>query len=307
LTVHCPDCKQTNDTDALFCTACGRPLEAAPRQAVKIQRRAYFIALLFVPVITLAAGIGYYKFFLPNGVAAVVNGEEIKLSELDAAVARAQGSQEAASSQLRYQLLNQLITQRIVIQEARKAGISVSKEEIETSAIEARASSGIDEATFNRQVVSQYGSMHTFKDALERRLLANKFFVAKVVPPGADPPTAQSAIKRWLDDIAGRAAVRIALAVQGAGPGCGCCNTENGQASQRSGIQGNGRAAVSKRAASDVGKAADAGLRFWHAKYGPDAVTTRLTDYGCHIQVDIVKNNKIIGSLRYQDGSITEI
>jgi hypothetical protein len=306
--VHCPDCKQTNDTDALFCTGCGRPLEAAPQQTVQIQRRAYFIALLFVPVIAIAVGIGYYKFFLPNGVAAVVNGEEIKLSELDAAVARAQGRQEAAaSSQLRYELLNQLITQRIVIQEARKAGISVSKEKIETSATEARISSGIDEATFNRQVVSQYGSLRAFKDALERRLLANKFLAVKVVPPGADQPTAQSAIKRWLDDIAGRAAVRIALAEQGAGQVCGCCNTGTAQASQRSGIQGHGCAAVNKRAASDVGKAADAGLRFWRAKYGPDAVTTRLTDYGCHIQVDIVKNNKIICSLRYQDGSITEI
>jgi len=305
--VHCPDCKQTNDTDALFCTACGRPLEAAPQQAAKIQRRAYFIALLFVPVIALAAGIGYYKFFLPNGVAAVVNGEEIKLSELDAAVARAQEGQEAASHQLRYQLLNQLITQRIVIQEARKAGISVSKEEIETSATEARTSSGLDEATFNGEVVSQYGSLLTFKDALERRLLMNKFLAAKVVPPGADPSTARSAITQWLDDIAGRAAVRIALAGQGAGPGCGCCNTEDGQASQRSGIQGHGCAAVNKPVASDVGKAADAGLRYWHAKHGLDAVTTQLTDYGCHIQVDIVKNKKIIGSLRYQDGSITEM
>jgi hypothetical protein len=244
---------------------------------------------------------------LPNGVAAVVNGEEINLSELDAAVVRAQGSKEAASSQLRYQILNQLITQRIVIQEARKAGISVSKEEIEKSATELRTSSGLDEATFNREVISQYGSLRTFKDALESRLLVNKFLAVKVVPPGADPPTARSAINQWLDDIAGRAAVRIALAGQGAGPGCGCCNTEDGQASQRSGIQGHGCAAVNKPVASDMGKATDAGLRYWHAKHGLDAVTTRLTDYGCHIQVDIVKDKNIIGSLRYQDGNITEM
>ncbi|HTP06099.1 MAG TPA: SurA N-terminal domain-containing protein [Nitrospirota bacterium] len=307
LTVHCPDCKQKNDADALFCTACGRPLEVTLQKTAQLQHKAYFIALLFVPVIAIAAGIGYYKFFLPNGVAAVVNGEEIRLSELDAAVARAQGRQEVASSQLRYQLLNQLITQRIVIQEARKSGISVSEEEIETFATESRASSGIDEATFNRQVVSQYGSLRAFKDALVRRLLADKFLAVKVVPPGADQPTAQSAIKRWLDDIAGRAAVRIALAEQGEGPGCGCCNTENGQASQRSGIRAHGCAAVNKPSDSDVGKAADAGLRFWHAKYGPESVTTLLTGYGCHIQVDIVKDNKIIGSLRYQDGNITEI
>jgi hypothetical protein len=306
--MHCPDCKKTNDTDALFCTACGRPLEEAPQQAVSKQRRAYFIALLFVPVIVLAAGIGYYKFFLPDGVAAVVNGEEIKLSELDAAVARAQGRQGAASGQLRYQLLNQLIAQRIVLQEARKAGISISKEEIETAAAEARTSSGLDDATFNKEVGSQYGSLRAFEDALERRLLVNRFLAVKVVPPGADPLAARSAINRWLEDITGRAAVRIALAGQGAGPGCGCCNADNGQAPQRLGMPGQGRAAANRPEATDAGKAAaDAGLRYWHAKHGPDAVTARFTDFGCHIQVDIVKNEKIIGSLRYQDGNISEL
>jgi len=276
-------------------------------QTVRIQRRAYFIALLFVPVVVIAVSIGYYKFFLPDGVAAVVNGEEIMLSELDVAVARAQGRREASSNQLRYQILNQLISERIVIQEARKAEISVTKEEIETAATEARISSRLGEATFNREVISQYGSLHAFEEALERRILVNKFLSAKIAPPGADPSTARSAINRWLDDISGRATVRISLAGQGAGTGCGCCNSENGQATRSSGISEHGCAAAYKTAASDAGKAADTGLRFWYAKHGLDSVTTRLTDYGCHIQIDIVKNEKIIGSLRYQDGNITEM
>jgi hypothetical protein len=49
--------------------------------------RAYFFALLLIPVVALATGLGYYKFILPDGIAAVVNGEEIKHSELDSAVA----------------------------------------------------------------------------------------------------------------------------------------------------------------------------------------------------------------------------
>jgi len=60
--------------------------------------------------------------------------------------------------------------------------------------------------------------------------------------------------------------------------------------------------------AADTAKtAAEAGLRYRHAKHGPDAVQTRLRDFGCHVQIDIVRNEKIIGSLRYQDGNITEI
>jgi hypothetical protein len=36
-------------------------------------------------------------------------------------------------------------------------------------------------------------------------------------------------------------------------------------------------------------------------------VTARTTDFGCHIQVDIVKENKVALSLRYQDGAISEM
>jgi hypothetical protein len=73
-------------------------------------------------------------------------------------------------------------------------------------------------------------------------------------------------------------------------------------------MPGQGRAAANRPEATDAGKAAaDAGLRYWHAKHGSDAVTARFTDFGCHVQVDIVKNEKIIGSLRYQDGNISEL
>lgn len=89
--MHCPACKVIHDPDALFCGECGRPLAGQAASVLQKQRRAYCIALLFVPVLVIAAGIGYYKYFLPSGTAAVVNDEEITLSELDAA-ARVRGT-----------------------------------------------------------------------------------------------------------------------------------------------------------------------------------------------------------------------
>jgi hypothetical protein len=47
-----------------------------------------FQVLLFVPILIAAAFIGYYQFILPNGIAAVVNGGEIREAELDSAVER---------------------------------------------------------------------------------------------------------------------------------------------------------------------------------------------------------------------------
>ncbi len=69
-----------------------------------------------------------------------------------------------------------------MLQEARKAGISVTMDEIETSVAEERISSDRDDAAFSKEVNSQYGSLRKFEDALERRLLVNKFFAIKVVP-----------------------------------------------------------------------------------------------------------------------------
>jgi hypothetical protein len=52
--------------------------------------------------------------------------------------------------------------------------------------------------------------------------------------------------------------------------------------------------------------ASEAALRFWHQKHGNDPVSTKVTDFGCHMQVDIVKAGKLVGSLRYQAGAISE-
>ena len=290
--MQCNSCKTTNEPDAVFCSECGRPLADQARDPAKKQRKSYLFFLLFVPVIVIAAAVGYYKFFLPDGVAAVVNGEEIRLSELNTAASRMQGGSDAASAGLRYQALNELIAERLALQEARKAGIEVSKEEVAAAAAQAQAAAGLDAGAFNKEMKSLHGSMRGFENMLERRILISRLIAERVVPPGADPGTAGRAVDQWLRNLSEKAAVRIALAEQWSGGGCSCCNKEGGQA----------------QPVSDKAKAAtDAGLQYWRVKHGPEAVSARLTDFGCHMQVDIVKNEKIIGSLRYQSGTITEM
>lgn len=307
--MNCPECNTPYDADAQFCVECGRSLKDAQPEVISKGRRAYFIVLLFVPVIVIAAVIGYYKFFLPNGVAAVVNGEEIKLSELDTAVARMKGMREETSAGLRYQALNELISERLVLQEARKAGIHVSKEEVASAAAEAQSASGFDDAAFEQAMKTLYGNAHGFERALERRLIINRLIAERVVPPGADPKAASRAVNQWLQGLSAKATVRIALAEQLSGPGCGCCNKSEAQSLQGLGTPGYGCATNGKtlEASDQTRAAAVAGLRYWHEKNGPEAVTTRIADYGCHIQVDIVKDNKIVRSLRYQDGTISEM
>ncbi len=305
--MKCPDCKKSNESDALFCTECGRPLGALQPGAVAKQRRAYFIVLLFVPAIVLAAAVGYYKFFLPNGIAAIVNGEEITLAELDSAVARMEGTRERVSPGLRYQVLNELIAERLALQEARKAGIHISKQELDAAAVAARVASGLDVEAFQQSMISLYGGMPGFEKALERRLTVSRLITERVIPPGSDSTTASRVVHQWLQDLSGKAAVRIALSEELAGPGCGCCNDRAGnpRAGEKPG-QGCAAGAGRLQDSARTRVAVTAAIRYWREKHGPEAVGARPTDFGCHIQVDIVKDGKIIGSLRYQNGTVFE-
>ena len=236
--MNCPECKKTNDDDAIFCSECGQLIEKRRPELASKQRRAYFIALLFVPIIAIAAFIGYHKFNLPDGVAAVVNGEEIRRSEVDAAVARLQGMNKDASAHLRYQALNELISERLVLQEARKAGIRITKEDLAVANASAREASGLDEAAFQQAMKSIYGN--GYEKALERRLIINRLISEKVVPRGADPKTTSRAMDQWLQDLSGKADVRIALSEQLSGPGCSGCNTPGGRSPQGQDMQGSG-------------------------------------------------------------------
>jgi hypothetical protein len=270
-------------------------------------------------MLLLVGWFGYYKFFLPDGIAAVVNGEDIKLSELDAEIVRTQAAPESVDGRLRYQMLNEMIAERLVLQEAVKAKMSVSRDEIAAAATSAGVASGLDEKAFEQEIRSQYGSRAAFERVVERNLLIKKFISQKVVPAGADPMAARAAVTTWLQEITGRSTVRIALAENGSTGGCGSkagcnnnCAMAGGRQQQKQAAQAGPCCKTTGPSASsspskDPKTAEAACLKYWQDKHGPDSVTTKLTDFGCHVQVDIKKNNKNIASLKYQNGSITEL
>jgi hypothetical protein len=299
--MNCPECKTNNEADAAFCGACGKPLARETVPAAARFRKTYQFMLMLLPVLAIVVGIGYYKYFLPEGIAAVVNDEEIKLTDLDAAV-RIEGKAniEAASDRVRYQVLNQMIAERIILQEARKAGIVVTKQELGTASEDARIASGLDKAAFEKEIVAQYGSLAAFESSASKRLIINKFFAEKVVPPGADPQTARIAMNQWFNGASGKAAVRIALVEQAGGAGCGGgCKKANGQTPQgtRAGCgncrngEGSGKpgcaAMQSPGESTQLSVKAQAvqaeALAYWKEKHGNDAVEARTEDFGCHL------------------------
>ncbi len=311
--MNCGKCNTMNDNDAAFCANCGSTLMAVPRR----KRRTYLYALLLLPVILVVAGAGYYKFILPSGVAAVVNGEEIMLAELDDLV-RPDGNSAGVPAEtlgrMRYAALSELITERIALQEARKAGVQVSSEEVQAAVQDMRAASGLNENDFAARINEQYGSMGAFRKGLERRLAIRKFIDEKVTAGASGPADANMRLNQWLQDSTARAAVRVSLAEQLPASGCGCCGgggpgaakqgcdpakgaSKRGCAPQAGGKQVSGQGSVAR----------DAALAYWRKQNGNGPVETKVTDFGCHIQVDIMSNNRIAKSLRYQNGTITEM
>ncbi len=324
--MNCSKCNANNDADALFCEQCGSVLSAAARKGV----RSYWYALLLVPVLLLAAGIGYYKFILPNGVAAEVNGEAITMAELEAAV-RTNGNAASLPAemqgQLRYAALSELITERIALQEARKADVRVSADEVHAAVETMRAASGLDEKAFAARVVERYGSIAAFRKGLEQRLVIRKFIDQTVMAEAAGPADANARLNQWLQNATAKAAVRVALDEQLPSSG-GCCGGKQGAAKQgcdpskgaaKQGCdpaKGPGKQGCNPQAGPGAGSqqtsaqgeaARAAALAYWKKQNGSGPVETKVTDYGCHVQVDIVANKKIAKTLRYQNGTITEM
>jgi len=199
--------------------------------------------MVLVPVLLLVGWFGYYKFFLPDGIAAVVNGEDIKLSELDAEIVRTQTAPESVTGKLRYQVLNDMIAERLLLQAAIKAKMSVSRDDVAVALASARSASGLDEKAFEKEIRSQYNSAAAFERAVERDLLIKKFIAGKVVPSGVDATTARVAVSNWLREVSGKSLIRIALAENGSTGGCdskaGCgngCAMAGGQQQQKQAV-----------------------------------------------------------------------
>lgn len=299
--MKCGICMQENDQDAAFCANCGKPLAGEPAPTGNSRKRPYVFALLLLPAALIAAVIGYYKFILPEGIAAVVNGEEIALSEVEGMLqGTGKGAPEETQARMRYAILSNLITERIACQEAKKAGLTLSPAEVDDAYNRAQMSSGRDQDAFRKLVSSQYGSVQLFRAALERRAVIRKYIAERLAAGSVDPELVNNRMNRWLQEAVSRSAVRIALAEQAPASGCGCCNT--GAAGTGKNVQPGGA-----EQSAQAREAQQAALAYWTKTHGDGQVDTKLTDFGCHIQVDIIKEKKIAKSLRYQNGAITEM
>ncbi|MFH2075583.1 MAG: SurA N-terminal domain-containing protein [Pseudomonadota bacterium] len=250
--------------------------------------------------------------------AAVVNGEPIARSEARERLnisrlllekeygkglfANEQG--RALLGRLERDVLEKMVEERLVAQEAGRLKIRVEddrvRQEIQMIGREIYGNWENFQASLKEDGISQEYLMNHV-----RNLLLRQEFKKAKSPPKADPDTYFVA---WLKQERRNAKVRINQIItplqafsegeqsccdSGGSGGVGGCGTKQGPGTLDPGLK------------SKAGAAALEVYRETHpAEKGLGA---KVTDYGCHVQVDIEKDGKIVASYSFSDGKVSEI
>ena len=148
-------------------------------------RKAFILSVALIPLLLLAACSEQAAVKAPEEVIAKVDGRPVTRATLDRAlrVLLHQGNEEVEESEkldveemreLKKSVLNELIEEEIVIEEARKQGITITPEELNDTISVMRGN--VDHDAFNKTIVPLYGSIENWSREIERKLL-----VARVI------------------------------------------------------------------------------------------------------------------------------
>jgi len=246
--------------------------------------------------------------------AAVINGESISKADLKARLKTIQGIVErqhgrdifagergrALWANLGNEVLNGMLEEKLVNQEARKLGIQISDEQVKQKVeFITREVFGTREK-FQARLEEDGMSKEDLQENIRNLLLLEAIKKVKA-QEGADP---DESLNAWLMQARQRAEVTVynsgnqtrgPFALEG-----GCCGT-GGSSGGCSGGGGTARQAEPRIEREAQTAALETFQRTNPAEKG---VTAKVTDYGCHIQVDIQKEGRVIKSYSYQNGKI---
>jgi hypothetical protein len=322
---NCGVCgKEIAGEDEMYCPDCKSAIRRKSRKRLWYSGAAAVI-LILAGAVFLYGEKNAWEFSwdsLLRRPVAVVNGEPIALSEARERlkIARLMMEKEygkelftgergrAYLRDLERDVLERMIGERLVAQEARRLNIQVGddrvKKEIQEIGREIYGNWENFQASLKEDGISQeYLSAHV------RNLLLCQEIKKAQAPAGADSDEYFSA---WLTQDRRSAKVTFNKAIspievssQGQGS---CCGTTG-----RAGGGGCGGGCGGQQAAAGPldpqlqSEASAAALSAYRkTKLAEKDVAAKVTDYGCHVQVDIEKDGKIVRSYIYQNGSVID-
>jgi parvulin-like peptidyl-prolyl isomerase len=248
--------------------------------------------------------------------AAVINGEPIARADLTARVKSIRAMLErqygrdlfagqqgqALLANLNEEVLNGMLEEKLMYQEARKLGIKITDEQVQQKLDQITREVFGTWEKFRARLQEEGLSKEDLQNNLRSLLILEALKKAKT-QQGADLDVSFNA---WLIQAKQKAELIIydseigGMTLPTAG---GCCGP--GGPSDGSGGQSGTARAIDSKTEREAQKA---GLEaFQKTNPAEKGVTAKVTNYGCHIQVDIQKEGRIVKSYTYQAGKAFEI
>ena len=316
----CMHCGKEIGEGELYCPEC------QALSGIRRPRRLWIFSILFSGLLLFLTGLVLWHGGLSVGSlsldwiwgkpAAVINGESISRTDLKGRVRTIQAIVErqhgkdifagergrALLANLREEVLNGMLEERLMYQEARKLGVQVTDEQVEEKLDRITKEVFGTRENFQAKLQEDGISKDDLQNNLRSLLILEALKKAKA-QQGADPDVTFSA---WLI----QAKQKAELVVYDSNIGgmkllsmAGCCGS--GGPSGGSGGQPGTSRSIDPKTEKEAQRA---GLEaFQKANPSEKGMTAKVTDYGCHIQVDIQKEGRIVKSYSYQGGKVFEI
>lgn len=309
----CLHCGQDKLAKELYCPQCQAKL------GQKRNKNILFFSLIFSGLLLfLIALFLWHKGFWPTSFSlqtiwpkpvAKVNGEPILQSELEERLGglkefmkREYGEEVLGGKKgqllwanLRQRILAEMIEEKIIGQEAKKLGIQINEVDVrrEIEKISQKVSGSLPK--FEAELEGNKKFKRNLEAYVRNLLILKAVSAAKTGPNSPSPESFYS----WLVEAKRKAKVEIYGGNDSGLSARGCC---------ASGGCGSQRSAGDKIDGQLEEKARTAALQAYK-KNNPGAqnLTGKVKDYGCHIQVDIEKEGKVVKSYVYQNGEVEEL
>jgi len=318
---NCRHCGKEIEGEEVFCSEC-RAIAGA-----KKPKRIWIFSLIFSGLLLSLTGMMLWHGGLSFGnlsldaiwgkSAAVINGGKISRSDLKARLKIFQRILErqygndlftgdrgrALFVNLKNKVLNDMLEEKLVSQEARKLGKQVTDEQVKQKMDQITKEIFGTWENFQTRLQEEGMSKEDLQKNIRYLLLLEALKEAKA-PEGGNPDVSFNA---WLIQARQKAEVTVYNSenLPGSAPSLagGCCSLTG--SSGGCGGQSATPRPIDPKIASEAQKAALEA--FQQSNPAEKNVAAKVTDYGCHIQVDIQKEGRVVKSYTYQEGKVFEI
>lgn len=301
--VSCPSCGEGNEKEARFCVCCGTPL--IKRRAILSRNRYLFYGMTSLVLIGVAgfALMGSAE----SALVGKVNGEGITREDFIKRLERARKFYEDRYGQnlfegdagkenlnrLKTDVFDEMTVEKILLQEAKTAGYtSVPEEEIGKQLETIKKAHNLSDTNLQKRIGE---SIETLKADLRKDWIISQF-VEKAILKG-DPVNGRLLLGQWLTNAKAKAKIETYEKLEPLSTAkASCC---------ANGCGGGGRVQPLDPKIEQEAKAK--GLEYYEKKSQKKGATAKVTNFGCHIQVDIIEDGKVVVSLTYREGEVQEI